>query len=417
MSAAVSRARAGTSDDAILGALPKSVVSPATIEEAASVLAEAGREKSRVAFVGGGTALALGGAPRGLDVVVRTTGLDRIIEHAPSDQVVTVEGGISLAALQRAASAHGQRLACDAPLAEKATLGGLLATNGFGPLRTRSGTLRDLVLGVTLVRADGTVARGGGKVVKNVAGFDLPKMAVGSLGTLGLIASATFRLHPLPERTVTLLAPRRSPKDVRAFSLSLREAQLEPAAVVALGGDGGKFDLGIRFEGFGAGVKEQVERTLALAAKNAASCDILEDGVAGAFWARHDAARIAGPLRAKVALLPSAFEEFFERSAGALRRLLDAPAVVLYPTLGISFFSGSPSPDLGAEGAAAAIASARSSLSAGGGSLVLEEAPAGVRALVDVWGPAPPSFDLMRRLKDRLDPDGLLNPGRFVGGL
>ena len=163
-------------------------------------------------------------------------------------------------------------------------------------------------------------------------------------------------------------------------------------------------------------MKEQVERSRALAARSAATCDVLDGDAAAAFWVRHDAARTAGPLRVKFALLPSAFEDFFEGAAGALLRLLDAPAVVLYPTLGISFFSGVPSPDLAAS-TATAIASARSSVGAGGGSLVLEEAPAEVRVLVDVWGPGPPAFDLMRRLKERLDPDGLLNPGRFVGGL
>ncbi|HEX7614213.1 MAG TPA: FAD-binding oxidoreductase, partial [Thermoanaerobaculia bacterium] len=290
-----------------------------------------------------------------------------------------------------------------------------LATNGFGPLRTRYGTLRDLVLGVTLVRADGTVARAGGKVVKNVAGFDLPKMVVGSLGTLGLIATATFRLHPLPERVVTLLVPGRTAKEVRTLTAALRQAQLEPAAVAALS-VGGKFEAGIRFEGFGAGVSEQVERARVLAANGGRQdCTLLDEDAAKAFWAGHEAARVAGPLRARIALLPSSFEEFFERCSGALLRLLDAPAVVLYPTLGISFFSGVPSPDLAA--LAAALASARAALAARGGSLVLEEAPAEIRARVDVWGPPPAAFGLMRRLKERLDPDALLNPGRFTGGI
>jgi glycolate oxidase FAD binding subunit len=236
---------------------------------------------------------------------------------------------------------------------------------------------------------------------------------VGSLGTLGLIATATFRLHPLPERTATVLLPRRSAKDLRALAAALRDAQLEPAAVAALIADGA-FDLGIRFEGFAAGVTDQVERARKLAAKTGATGDALEAAAQRAFWERHDAVRTAGPLRAKAAMLPSAFEDFFEKGLSSILASLDAPGVACYPTLGILFVSGRPSDDLAA---ARAVASARTALATGGGSLVLEEAPAGVRAAVDVWGPPPPAFALMRRLKDRLDPDALLNPGRFVGGL
>jgi glycolate oxidase FAD binding subunit len=238
-------------------------------------------------------------------------------------------------------------------------------------------------------------------------------MMVGSLGTLGLVATATFRLHPLPERDVTLVARKRTARDVRGLVTAMRDAQLDPAAVAALSAEKG-LELGIRFEGFEAGVKEQVERTLALVAKDAAAFDVLDEAAAAEFWARHDAARTAGPLRAKVAMLPSAFEEFFERVFPSLRAPLSGAAFAAYPTLGISFFSGVPSDGVAA---AAAIASARSSLAAGGGSLVLEEAPDDVRAHADPWGPPPAAFALMRALKARLDPEGRLNPGRFVGGI
>jgi glycolate oxidase FAD binding subunit len=394
-------------------AVPREVFTPATVGEAAAVLEEKARDKACVGFVGGGTALSLGRPPRRLDAVLRTERLARVVEHAPSDQIIIVEAGLTLAALQRAVAAHGQRLALDPPLPEQQTIGGLVATNAFGPRRTRYGSLRDLIIGVSLVRADGALAKGGGKVVKNVAGFDLPKMMVGSLGTLGLVATATFRLHPLPEVDVTLVARRMTARDVRSLVRTMRDAQLEPAAVAALFEEKG-LELGIRFEGFQEGVKEQVCRTLALLAKSGTASDALDETSAAAFWARHDTMRTAGPLRAKVATLPSAFEEFFEGWSGALLRLLDAPAVVVYPSLGISFFSGTPSD---AAAAAAAIACARAALAPGGGSLVLEEAPDEVRAHADPWGPPPAAFALMRELKNRLDPEGRLNPGRFVGGL
>src|SRR5205085_5839803 len=155
----------------------------------------------------------------------------RIVDYLPSDMVLTAEAGVTLAEINAAAREHRQMLALDAPQPDRATIGGLVATGAFGPRRARYGTIRDLIIGVTLVRADGVVARGGGKVVKNVAGFDLPKDACGSLGTLGMIANATFRLHPLPEASETVRFDGLSPDRVFALVLAAREAQLEPSSV------------------------------------------------------------------------------------------------------------------------------------------------------------------------------------------
>ncbi|HKA87367.1 MAG TPA: FAD-binding oxidoreductase, partial [Haliangiales bacterium] len=203
MMAAASRpAGAG---DAILGVAPRRAFLPAGVDECAEVMGLAAREKLRVAIIGGGTELGLGRPPAGLDAVVRSERMGRILDYAPSDMVLAVEAGATLASVQSAAGAHGQMLAIDPPHPERATIGGLVATGAFGPRRARYGAIRDLIIGVTLVRADGTVARGGGKVVKNVAGFDLPKVACGSLGSLGLVGAAAFRLHPLPEAVQTVV--------------------------------------------------------------------------------------------------------------------------------------------------------------------------------------------------------------------
>ncbi len=415
MNAAVSPAvRPGTGADAILGALPKEVFSPASVEEAAAVLEEKARARASVGFVGGGTALGLGRPPRRLDAVLRTECLTRIVEHAPSDQIIVVEAGLTLAGLQSAAAAHGQRLALDPPLPERSTIGGLVATNAFGPRRTRYGSIRDLIIGVSLVRADGVLARGGGKVVKNVAGFDLPKMMVGSLGTLGMVATATFRLHPLPESDVTLVARARTAGGVRALVSAMRGAQLEPAAVAALL-EGRTFDVAIRFEGFPAGVAEQRDRLRQLVGPAAGGdCDVLSEAEARAFWERHDAARTAGPLRAKLAFLPAGIQDLVEGPLANLIGALGSPSLAVYPTLGFGFLAGAPGD---AAAAAQAVEAVRASLAGTGGSLVLEEAPDGVRAHADPWGRPPAAFGLMRALKSRLDPEGRLNPGRFVGGL
>jgi len=388
--------------DAILGVRPRAAYAPATLEEAAEVMAMAAREQLRIGFVGGGTALGLGAAPAGLDAVVRTENLARILEHAPADQVVIAEAGVTLAALQAALGAHGQRLAFDPPRPERATIGGLVAAAGFGPLRARYGAIRDLIIGVTLVRADGEIARGGGKVVKNVAGFDLPKVACGSLGTLGLVAAAAFRLHPLPEVTRTEVMPGIRPEQVVAVLAAARAAQLEPTCAVAVG-RGERFDLGIRFEGFRQGVAQQVSRLVEIAAAAGAPAEPLDDDAGAAFWRRHDAVRTAAPLRVRAAALPSRF-------ATVAALLAPIGELAWYATLGIGVAGG-------AGGDAAAVSAARAALVAEGGSLVLEDAPAELRAAVDAWGPPPPGFVIMQRLKRRFDPEGRLNPGRFVGGL
>jgi glycolate oxidase FAD binding subunit len=385
----------------VLGVSAAAEHAPASVAECGELLARGGR----VAFVGGGTKLGLGRPPEGLDAIVRTTRLARVVEHSPADLVIVAEAGVTLARLQEVAGAHGQMLALDPPHPERATIGGLCATNAFGPRRARHGAPRDLVIGATLVRADGVVARGGGKVVKNVAGFDLPKLLCGSLGTLGLIATATFRLHPLPETGATAIAAGLSAGEVRALVTAIGAARLEPTSLVALAG-AGAYDVAVRFEGFEQGVKQQLARLTELS-----RCEPAGDGAG--FWVRHDAVRAGGPLRLRVITLPArlpALEAPVRRILSALR----GGAIAWYATLGIGFVCGEPDD---APALAAAIEAARALLADGGGSLVVEEAPPAVRALVDPWGPPPASFPLMAELKRRFDPERRLNPGRFVGGL
>jgi glycolate oxidase FAD binding subunit len=392
--------------DTIAGVRPRVAFAPSTIDECADVMARAARDQLRLGFVGGGTALALGAPPSGLDAVVRSERLARVVEYAAADMVIVVEAGVTLAALQAVVGEHRQRLAIDAPWPERATVGGLVATGGFGPLRMRYGTIRDLIIGVTLVRADGEVAHGGGKVVKNVAGFDLPKVACGSLGTLGLIAGAAFRLHPLPEVVTTVVVAGITAEAVVALIAAIRAAQLEPASAVALRaqaqpGAAGAFELGVRFEGFDRGVAHQVARFVELVGASGAKAD-LEGGEA--FWRRHDAIRAGGPLRVRVAALPTELP----RVASLVGGLGD---LAWYASLGVGFVGAAR----GGADAVAAITAARAALVAGGGSLVVEAAPAGLA--IEPWGPPPPSFAIMARLKQRFDPDRRLNPGRFVGGL
>ncbi|HVP61832.1 MAG TPA: FAD-binding oxidoreductase [Myxococcaceae bacterium] len=395
---------------------------PGTLVEAAEVLRRAARENERVLFLGGGTELSLGAPPAGVEVVLGTERLDRIVEHAPLDQILTVEAGVRLGSLQAVLARSGQMLALDAPWAARATLGGLVSTNAFGPRRTRYGGIRDLIIGISIVRADGTEARGGGKVVKNVAGFDLPKLMVGSLGTLGFVATVTFRLHPLPEAQGTVAFADLDADGVRRVVLALRQAQLEPGAVAALvreGGDDlgvrfdGRFELGVRFEGFEAGVRQQAAKLVELGTREGWGAELLDPGTAAAFWSRHDRAREApAGFRAKLSAQPSELERVANAALGSLFPVLEHPRAVSYPVLGLAFVAG----DVRSTGpVVAAVNAAREAVPQG--SVVLHAAPPEVRAAVNVWGPPPAALGLMEQMKDRLDPGRRLAPGRFVGGL
>lgn len=407
--------RPASDADAVLGVRPAEVFSPATVEDASSVLEDTARRGLRLVFAGGRTKMALGAPPEALDAVVETTRLARVVEHAPSDQIVIAEAGMTLASLQAMLAPHGQRLALDPPVPERATLGGIVAANAFGPLRARYGSVRDLLIGISLVRADGTVAKGGGKVVKNVAGFDLPKLMVGSLGTLGMIAAVTFRLHPHPESSTTVLLPGIAPAALRELAAAIRAAQLEPSAVVAIGAASDRFDLAVRFEGFASGVRGQRDRLLSLIpAGSSPRPEVLDHGAASDFRSRHDRVRVSGALRAKIAAPRDAIESTMAEALAPLFSTLGSASAVWYPTLGLGFVSGD-SPDAAA--AALAIARAREALDRLGGSLVLEDAPAGVRALSNVWGRPPDALRIMQAVKERLDPERRLAPGRFVGGI
>jgi glycolate oxidase FAD binding subunit len=359
---------------------------PGSVEEAQEILRGASEAKQRVAFVGGGTRLSIGPPPKSVQIVLKTTRLSRILEYAPSDQVVVAESGVTLAQLQAELGKNGQRLALDPAQPEKQTLGGIIASNAFGPLRSRYGAVRDLIIGISVVRADGVRAKGGGKVVKTVAGFDLPKLMCSSLGTLGFIATAIFRVHPLPEATRTLVSPGLSADEVNAAAAALRAQQLEPAALLASRSAPGRFDLAVRFEGFARGVEHQAKKAAAIARLSAAD---------GAIWTAHAELLAGGPVRVKVATLPTGLAK--------VDAALPQGRFDFHPFLGLGFVAG----DLNAQG----ISTARAALP--GGSVVVEQAP----NAFDTWGPPPAALEVHRAVKDRFDPQGLLAPGRFIGGI
>jgi glycolate oxidase FAD binding subunit len=408
--------RAAAPEDAVDGVAPALAVEPSTLEEAGAVLRFAAARGLAVSPVGGGTKLGWGNPPERLDLVLSTKRLCRVIDHAAGDLVVRAEAGVALAALQERVAGSGQRLALDPfdPVDDEtaaATLGGIVATAAAGPRRLRYGTPRDLLIGVTYVLADGTVARAGGKVVKNVAGYDLMKLLTGSFGTLALIADVTFRLHPLPARAswvgATIGSPEEAGSAVRAI---LDDHGLDPIAV-ELSWHAGRGRLEVLFEGTERGVAAQTARAV--------------PGLQGVGLTAH---RADAPTR----MLGAA-----DRGRGAVRvKLTHPPASLpgalhaiedvgrrhdLEPTVSAHAATGVCTLDLPSDGEPDVLRTAVEDLRgwafAAGGAAVIMDAPAGVKEGLDAWGPVGDALPLMRRVKDRFDPGRVLNPGRFVGGI
>src|ERR1700756_4427309 len=218
--------RVASVSDAVMGVQPQFVVEPASEQELAAVLFFANDAEIAVIPRGSATKLTWGNPPKRAGLILSTARLNRILEHAWADLTVTVEAGCTLQALQEKLAKHGQRLALDGLWPEHATIGGALSTNDSGALRLRFGALRDLIIGVTIALPDGTLASSGGRVVKNVAGYDLPKLVTGAFGTLGVITRAVFRLHPLPRAAKTFSFTAENFPAMQQRILTIQDSQL-----------------------------------------------------------------------------------------------------------------------------------------------------------------------------------------------
>jgi glycolate oxidase FAD binding subunit len=402
-------AREGGPADATGGAEPAAVASPASAEETSAVLRLAHRSGWKVAVVGGSTRAHWGNPPRHLDLVVSTRRLDALIEHGAGDLVVSAQAGMRLDELQRAVAGAGQMLALDPPGATS-TLGGVIAANASGPRRLRYGTVRDLLIGINVVLADGTIAKAGGKVVKNVAGYDLAKLFTGSFGTLGAIASATFRLHPVPAATRLLVLAAGAPDGAGTAVQRLLASTLVPSAIELSEDAGRRLEVVVLFEGIEAGVEEQ-SRQAAQLLGDLGAVETFAAEEAGRRWADLQAPPSGTTAVLKVAHLPSALAGVLDLvRETAARHGLEA---------GIRGHAGTGILHVSLSGEADALQPLVGDLRAAlrPGSVTMLQAPLEVRRRVDAWGPVGDSLPLMRRVKEQFDPAGMLNPGRFVGGI
>lgn len=395
--------RAAGPADSVAGVPAGWVCAPGSADQVAAVLRTAASHDLAVVPRGAGTKLAWGASPERVDLVVDTGRLAGVQHHAPGDLVVTVGAGTPLRVLQDALASAGQRLALDpASVASGATVGGVLATGEAGPLRLRFGAGRDLLIGVEFARADGVLARSGGRVVKNVAGYDVGRLLCGSYGTLGVLTSATFRLHPVPASGAWVCRPVDAGEDLGELLGAVLRAPVAPSAIeVDLASGSGT--LAVLLEGTPTGVAQRAASVAGLLGPKASTVD-----GAPSWWGGYPfgAGEVALKLAVPVAAVPAVLRALWAAAGEPVPVRGSAGTGVLYAAL-----SGDTP-----ERVAGVLARVRDALATAGGSCVVLAAPAAVRESVDLWGPVP-GLPLMRRVKEQFDGRRLLSPGRFVGGL
>lgn len=388
--------------------VPTAVQRPGTVTEAAQLLRDT---TGPVLFRGGGTKPDWAGRVRDPHLVLSTERLDGLLTHNAADMTASVRAGTPLTTLQDLLAGHGQWLALDPPSAASgATLGGLLAAGDSGPSRLRYGNLRDLVIGVTLVLADGTVARSGGHVIKNVAGYDLAKLVHGSLGSLALVAEVVLRLHPRPASSITIVGAADAAQATTA-ALRIAASTVEPTAV-EWAQEGGSGRLAVRCDGTPRAVAAATQEVTTLLADVGVAAEACPPAETPALWAAHAALVTGqeGETVVRVATLPSDLGSTAQHlvheaaAAGVQAHLVSSAALGLHTA---RLHGGR------AHARAQVVAAVRRHALERGGSVMLRRRPADVDAVVDPLGPSPSAVAVLRRVKAEFDPTGRCAPGRF----
>lgn len=400
--------RKASAADAVYGVLPELVAEPNDEKQLAAVLSSANYAGIAVVPRGGGTKLDWGNPPKKAQLILSTARLNRVVEHAWADLTVTVEAGSTLKSLQQTLSQHGQRLAFDGLWPERATIGGVLSTNDSGALRLRFGALRDLIIGVTIALPDGTLASSGGKVVKNVAGYDLPKLATGAYGTLGVIIRTVFRLHPLPRTAKSFSFRAENFTALQERILAIQDSQLAHTSLQIRCASGELSAADILFEATDAGLSAQESQLRKLL--GSAQVEQTSENV----WnARQDLWDLPTQptVYAKISVLPTDIARTLAqlKETGDSHRL-NWKAVLQATGIGMLRLQAEM-PSL-----SAVVEQLRTELQSCGGSLVLLRRPEKLHS-TDAWGNVGDSGALMRAVKHQLDPRNTLNPGRFAGGI
>ncbi|MCK5392223.1 MAG: FAD-binding oxidoreductase [Deltaproteobacteria bacterium] len=409
--------------------LPEIVLSPNNVEQISEIMKVASKESLSVIPWGSGTKSALGNKPDRADIVISTKNLNRILEHGASDLVATTESGVTLKKFQSVLNKENQFLALDPPhVGRKATVGGIIATNDGGPERLRYGTLREFLIGLKVVRADGSVFKGGAKVVKNVAGYDLPKLYVGSLGTLGIIVEATFRLYPVPEYSETYIAGFSTLEDAHDAVMTLLNSDIVITSLEILNPElisflakrndldliDNQYTLAIGIKNVEKAVKDQVSTVKTLCDQKGGKGKVISGGQEEKFWddvrdfpwKLFKTARVVCKASVLITQIPKVLE--------TVKRLSGENGIKTY----ISARAGNGILIISIKGEVSSMIESLNSLrafvSSIGGHLILQEAPYEIKAGVSVWGDFGSGLGIMERIKFNFDPDNLLNPGRYI---
>ncbi len=416
------------------GVEPMAVVRPEDRQGVAELLRWASTSKVGVFPRGGGVFTSLGNPPSETGLVLDLSRLNRVVDYQPADLTVTAEAGITLEALRRELAQGEKYVPLEAPLPHRATVGGILATGYSGPMRYSYGLPRDWIIGINVVGTDGVETKAGGKVVKNVTGYDLNKLYTGSLGTLGVIVEASFKLAPVPDTWAGLTATFASMATATAAARSLIARVYAPQGLQVVTPDvAGRLGLdmpargGAVALGFVAGRPRAVARRLNESARllgdaGGSQVETVEEAAANNLlasltdlpWSDADSPEVA----LKVTLPPNNVGGLLDSLVGNGQGW----SIIADPGFGIvQLMRWAPSRNDGGDASAimADIDAVRRAAASLGGTTVVEICPSDVKAGIDVWEGAagPAELEIMRRIKGNFDPSGILNPGRFIGGL
>ena len=411
---------------AVDGVVPRWAIRAGTVEQVAAVLSLAAEESLAVVPQGSGSALELGHPPARVDLLLDMRAMDRVLDYNPDDLTTSVEAGITADALAARLDPRRQLLPVDPSGVASRTLGGLVATAAAGPLRLRYGTLRDLLLGVRFVQAGGVVTWGGARVVKSVTGYDVPKLMVGSLGTLGVLCELTLRLHPRPESEATRLAVFETMEAAGDLVARLLDSTLEPnriellnrAALARLDGvPRATAAVAVSVGSVDAAVRAQMATIEGLARETGRTAT----PAASDFWAAYGAMldEAGRTLTLHVASLPARIVEAVRSIESALASTAPGEEAVVAGCAALGTLDVMlPASVSAAPMAARLVERMREDLAPLGGHAIVRRAPVELRRQIDPWGPVDPGvMALMQALRDEFDPRRVLNPGRFVGRL
>ena len=410
------------------GIAPLDVVAPSDETELCRVVASANADGVGVIPWGGGTRIRLGNAPVRPCVVVDMSRLNRVVAHNSADLTASFQAGATVGLVSEVLAQQGQLLPIDPPLPTRATVGGTLATAVSGPLKWHFGHPRDTVIGMKIVQPDGNITKSGGQVVKNVSGYDMSRLHIGGLGSLGIILEASFKLTPIPMYERTVLAAFDDVDTAVEASIQVFNSHVMPLAMTAFGpavstrinldDSGPGYRIAIRLGGRPRTLARQVDEITAICRQAGASALRDNEGPTQSLWRPLSdfgwAPETTPLLNMRITALPS--------HTGAILKTIDKlrdsslePAAISQPGFGVVEASWFGADDTAPGSLIDIIARVRQHVSRIGGTSVVQQCPPDIKQGMDVWGEEPPGIEVMRRMKRQYDPNGIMNPGRFVG--